>query len=752
MKKILFFAAAAALFAACSKDATEDVAVLPDNVLYVSVADDDSRIQLDENCRTVWNEGDLVSVFNKTTGNECWRFDGKTGDTVGTLSKVSGDAGASTDKVVALYPYSPNCTVSGNMISTAIPATQTYRADSFGDGGNIMLAVSDNNDMKFNHIFGWIRLSLTDELERTIRSIELTGNSNEKLAGDVIIDANTQNVYMVGNNASSITLDCDEGVQLSKTAPTYFYIAVVPQTFTNGIKITAHYTGGSAFEKSTKNRISVTRNHIIPMNNAETGESDRIVIKYVSSNKRIIDNSSQNSKWWSEVISNTYDAENNVGTLVLPKDSSIGDNAFKNITWLVSIDIPDNMKGAICEHAFDGCIALKSIRMSANTSNIGSYAFNNCKSLVADIVIPNGQETIYTHTFYGCMKLISITIPDSVTRIRENTFTNCSIQGLYITDIAKWCEIIFVSPGSNPLSHAHNLYLNNEQVTDLVIPDGVTKITDGAFAGCSSLTSVTIPDSVTNIAFDVFAGCSNLASVTIPGSLAVISDSTFYNCSSLTKVNISDGVISIGDKAFSNCTSLTNITIPDSVVEIDACAFEYCSNLTSIKISNNATSIGLMAFYNCYNLTNINIPDSVTSIGSSAFMYCKSLTSVTISDSITSIEENTFCNCISLTSINIPDGVTSIEKEAFSFCRKLTSITIPDSVTYIGKSAFEYCYGLSKIYCKPTIPPTLGSNAFDNIKTISDPLAKIYVPMTSVNAYKNSVWYNYALEFIGYNF
>lgn len=225
MKKFLLFVTVAIMLAACSTDTTENVAsTLPYDVLYVSVGDEDeSRIQLDGNSRIVWNEGDKVSVFNKTNGNECWQFDGKTGDRSGTMSKVSGNAGLiSTDKVIALYPYDPKCVVSGNMISTTIPATQNYRADSFGDGGSIMVAVSDDDNLFFDSVLGWIKLSLTDDLERKVQSIVLNGNNGEKLAGSIIIDASTQKVYMEGNNISSITLDCGEGVQLSKTAHPFF--------------------------------------------------------------------------------------------------------------------------------------------------------------------------------------------------------------------------------------------------------------------------------------------------------------------------------------------------------------------------------------------------------------------------------------------------------------------------------------------------------------------------------------------------
>ena len=71
---------------------------------------------------------------------------------------------------------------------------------------------------------------------------------------------------------------------------------------------------------------------------------------------------------------------------------------------------------------------------------------------------------------------------------------------------------------------------------DLVIPDGVTEIGEGAFEDCTSLTSVSIPSSVTYIGETAFRGCTSLASMTIPNSVTTIGDGAFYGCKSLASV------------------------------------------------------------------------------------------------------------------------------------------------------------------------------------------------------------------------
>ena len=385
-----------------------------------------------------------------------------------------------------------------------------------------------------------------------------------------------------------------------------------------------------------------------------------------------------------------------------------------------------------------------------------------------DLELPenyNGNSyEIYKYAFYGC-GLTSITIPNSVTSIGSSAFENCGGINIHITDMAAWCNM----DGLDNLMYlgwfgvGRRLYLNNELITNLVIPDGVTTIGEYAFSGYSNLTSITIPESVTSIGKSAFRNCSGLTSVKIGNGVTEIGDSAFKECTELTSVKIGNGVTSIGISAFENCTGLTSVTIPDSVTSIEALAFYDCTELASVTIGNSVTFIGRSAFYGCRGLENIYItdvaawckisglsnlmqygssnkklylnneliadlviPDSVTSIESYAFSDCTGLTSiimpnsvikigeyafsdcaglmsVTISNRVTKIEDYTFSGCTGLMSITIPDGVTKIGVSAFGDCTALTSVTIPNSVTFIAKRAFENCTRLTKIHFNGTI-------------------------------------------------
>ena len=74
MKRFLLFALVATMFAACVTDATEDVAVGVETSETLTVSfEGDSRIQL-QNGKTVWNAGDLVSVFYLSNANQKWQY------------------------------------------------------------------------------------------------------------------------------------------------------------------------------------------------------------------------------------------------------------------------------------------------------------------------------------------------------------------------------------------------------------------------------------------------------------------------------------------------------------------------------------------------------------------------------------------------------------------------------------------------------------------------------------------------------
>ena len=116
--------------------------------------------------------------------------------------------------------------------------------------------------------------------------------------------------------------------------------------------------------------------------------------------------------------------------------------------------------------------------------------------------------------FSECSGLTSVTIPNNVTSIKLNAFYGCSgLKSVHISDVKTWCKINYSHFSSNPLYYAHHLFLNNVEVKDLIIPQGVTSISEYAFYGCYGITSVTIPSSVTSIGTEAFQNCCYLNTI-----------------------------------------------------------------------------------------------------------------------------------------------------------------------------------------------------------------------------------------------
>ena len=286
-------------------------------------------------------------------------------------------------------------------------------------------------------------------------------------------------------------------------------------------------------------------------------------------------------------------------SITIPESvTSIGDYAFAFCSSLTSITIPESVT-SIGNSAFSGCSGLTSVTIGNNVTSIGDYAFCNCYSLTS-VTIGNSVTSIGYEAFYGCKSLTSITIPESVSNIESYAFNHCSAltKTNYTGDIAGWCDIKFGSSNSNPIFYSHNLYIKDQEIKDLVIPNTVNTIRNYAFYNGSSLTSITIPNSVTSIGSCAFRNCQSLTSITIPNSVTSIEDYVFADCSSLTSITIPNSVTSIGNSAFRNCQSLTSITIPNSVTSIEARAFGGCSSLTSITCeATTPPTLGNNTFY-----------------------------------------------------------------------------------------------------------------------------------------------------------
>ncbi len=470
------------------------------------------------------------------------------------------------------------------------------------------------------------------------------------------------------------------------------------------------------------------------------------------------------------------------------KDYTIASDApwFSFRSYITMVEILDGVK-SIGNYAFNDCSNLTSVAIPGSVTSIGSNAFADCSGLTS-VTIPNSVTSIRERAFSGCSSLKFIEIPNSVTSIGKDAFSGCTgLKKVIVQDIAAWCGISFGSENANPLYYAHHLYSDeNAEITNLVIPNSVTSIGNGAFNGCSGLTSVTIGNSVTSIGEMAFYNCSKLTSVTIGSGVTSIGSPVFS--SKPTKViwltntppqNYTNAQGTVNYVANNNYTSLSNKTVypflssmfvvdgiryvPVSPSErtCDAIDCVYDDSAEKINIGEKVTNKGISltvkqvcphtcygntfikdvklsftgdlgndAFYGCTSLNTATISNQ-GNIGESAFDGCTNLNTVTINNK-GDIGKNTFRECSSITKIDLGNGVTSIGSSAFYRCSKLSSITIPDAVTSIGIYAFNDCTALNSIKIGSGVK-SIGYYAFWNCAA----LEKIQIPqsVTSIDNY-----------------
>jgi len=171
-------------------------------------------------------------------------------------------------------------------------------------------------------------------------------------------------------------------------------------------------------------------------------------------------------------------------------------------------------------------------------------------------------------------------------------------------------------------------YNYRREISQVILPEGLTSVGNLAFYGFTALTSVSIPDSVTRIGWYAFAGCTGMTMLDLPDALMTIEDSAFQECTSLPAVRLPGGLKNIGRQAFYRCEALTEITVPASVNKIGDSCFAFCYKLIRADIRAAVTILPEWTFYGCTLLTDLTLPESITGAKEFAFYDCESLSQV----------------------------------------------------------------------------------------------------------------------------
>ena len=366
------------------------------------------------------------------------------------------------------------------------------------------------------------------------------------------------------------------------------------------------------------------------------------------------------------------------GIKVLAKSS------FFDMRGILDIRLPRSLR-QIESKAFRNCISLEKVIFGSDNVQIHRDAFRNCTSLKW-VITCDGAEYMFsglsdryqleagTRCTHGDVGEEGVSepvpaelsrIPEPVRVIRKQVLGNFRISGTMLLR-----------------------YLGAE--SRVVIPEGITRIAEEAFAGNETIDKVILPESLREIGEEAFRGCLLLQTVALPQGLCRIGAGAFESCVKLLRMDIPAGVDVLADRTFRNCRVLQQVQLGEGLREIGESVFYGCRGLKKIRLPENLAEIGRMAFYRS-GLREIGIPAKAERVGSLAFAQ-SGLQKAFISGGHETGKyygEDVFGDCSKLRTLVLEEGVCRIpDKFAFG-CGALERIHLPQTLVSVGRHALE---------------------------------------------------------------
>lgn len=218
-------------------------------------------------------------------------------------------------------------------------------------------------------------------------------------------------------------------------------------------------------------------------------------------------------------------------------------------------------------------------------------------------------------------------------------------------------------------------FADRKDLTQVILPDGITSIGSMAFAGCTGLIKISLGQSLLYLDDGLFWGCYALEGLTIPDSVQMVSVdirpwmpeiTVFKHCTGLRHVHLGRAVLQdygSWSQAFGTCNALTSITVADD--------HPACRSIEGVLFNRDTTSL---LFVPRGRAGRYEIPDGVASVAVEALANCRGLSELILPGSLRSIAGGAFSGCAGLTIISIPNGVMSIGGGAFFNCGGLTRV------------------------------------------------------------------------------
>ena len=401
--------------------------------------------------------------------------------------------------------------------------------------------------------------------------------------------------------------------------------------------------------------------------------------------------------------------------------TAIGDDAFYSNSDIVRVIIPDSVV-SIESNPFVGCRYLERFEVSPEHPafrTVGGVLFSK-----ADRRLVSYPSALKAHRYV---------IPQGVEMIGRKAFC-----GWFIGYCSEPRDGYYSSTDAD---------FSVSRLTEVVLPDGVRRIEDGAFAFCSDLTRVRMPDSVAEIADNAFRDCGRVAfeaganpcvnqfcavhgfdCVPMAEGDAIEAEAwvsgEVINCDEWISLRSGPSTqserlakIPLGERVevvpsldeFCRCRFGDAVGyVPVRFLRLDQEAVEtyYDSGDYSYILRDDGTAE--ITGYSGEEQT-VNVPRQldgrpVSAIGKGAFSECFPTERIVIPEGIVEIGDKAFFWCQELSEVVLPDGLVSIGDCAFVMCWQLEKINIPDSVTSIGANPFARVDAMPQIAMSPDHP------------------------------------------------
>ena len=276
--------------------------------------------------------------------------------------------------------------------------------------------------------------------------------------------------------------------------------------------------------------------------------------------------------------------------LILPEGlTSLEDDPFIHFQNLQKVTFPSTLKTI---RGFIGCTQLKEVVIPEGVEEISWNAFSGCTSLEV-VVLPSTIKKIDSYAFDDCVNLKTIVLPDTLEEVYANSFHN-----------TLWYDTLVQETEGEYIICANALLGTKTPLSEIKVPEGVTRIASEAFTNQTSLRKVVLPSTLKYIGRDAFCGCTNLHTVKLK-AVEKIGIMAFED-TAIKKLVLPDGLKVIGAHAFWRCEQLSVVKLPDSVEEIDEGAFERTS-IEKITFPKHVKKIGKSVLGNCPKLKEVTI-------------------------------------------------------------------------------------------------------------------------------------------------